>query len=106
MILFIVAIYLIITFLLTAFGVEKQNEGLKIFVISILLTPIAGLIYMMREKRRASKISYFYCHECDYIFPVKMSHCPICAEQNKKIRLTKYVSPNDVTHEIGSLKLA
>lgn len=106
MIVFIIAIYLIITFLLTAFGFERQNEGIKIFIISVLLTPIAGLIYVMREKRRVSKISYYYCHECDYIFPVKMSHCPICAEQHKKIRLTRYVSPNDVTNKIGSLNLA
>jgi hypothetical protein len=106
MILFIVAIYLIITFLLTAIGIEKQSEGLKIFIISFLLTPLAGLIFMLRQRRRASRISYFYCNECDYIFPVKMSHCPICAEQHKKIRLTRYVSPNDVTKNIKSLRLA
>lgn len=87
MIIFFIAVYLIITFLLTAFGFEKQNERIKIFIISILLTPIAGFIYMMRDKTRVSKISYYYCHECDYIFPVKMSHCPICAEQHKKYDL-------------------
>lgn len=106
MIIFIIAIYLIITFLLTAIGIEKQSEGLKIFLISILLTPITGLIYMLKENRKASRINYCYCPECDYIFPVKMSHCPICAEQNKKIKLTKYVSPHDATKLIRNLKLA
>ncbi len=106
MILFIVAVYLIVTFLLTVIGIEKQSEGLKIFIISFLLTPLAGLIFMLRQRRVASRISYYYCNECDYIFPVKMSHCPICAEQHKKIRLTKYVSPNDVTKNIKNLRLA
>jgi len=106
MILFIVAVYLIVTFLLTVIGIEKHSEGLKIFIISFLLTPLAGLIFMLRQRRRASRISYFYCNECDYIFPVKMSHCPICAEQHKKIRLTRYVSPNDVTKNIKNLRLA
>jgi len=106
MIIYIIAIYLVITFLLTAIGIEKQSEGVKVFIISFLLTPIAGLIYMLRERRKMSKINYYYCHECDYVFPVKMSHCPICAEQHKRIRLTKYVSPNKLTEKIGTLKLA
>jgi len=75
-------------------------------LISILLTPIAGLFYMLIEKRKVSKIKYYYCSECDFIFPVKMTHCPICAEEHKKIRLTKYVSPNDITGQISVLKLA
>lgn len=106
MIIFIIVIYLVITFLLTVIGIEKQSEGFKIFIISFLLTPVAGLFYLMKERRRSSRINYYYCHECDYIFPVKMSHCPICAEQDKKVKLIKYVSPNDVTQKIGTLKLA
>ncbi len=106
MILFIVAIYLIITFILTAIGFDKNSEGLKIFLISILLTPIVGFFYMLKERRKVSNIKYYYCPECDYIFPVKMTHCPICEEQHKKVRLTKYISPNDVTQNIGTLNLA
>jgi hypothetical protein len=105
MIILFISIYLVISFLLTAIGIEKQSEGFKIFLISILLTPIVGLIFMLKEKRSSSKITYTYCPECDYIFPVKMSHCPICAEQHKKIRLTKYVSPYKSTKLIRNLKL-
>lgn len=106
MLIYIIAIYLVITFLLTAIGIEKYSEGLKIFITSLLLTPLVGLILMLRQRRRSSRISYYYCEECDYIFPVKMSHCPICAEQHKKIRLTKYVSPTNVTKSIKTLKVA
>lgn len=106
MLIYIITIYLVITFLLTAIGVEKYSEGLKIFFTSLLLTPIVGLVLMLRQRRRSSRINYYYCGECDYIFPVKMSHCPICAEQHKKIRLIKYTSPNDVTKSIKTLKVA
>ncbi len=106
MLISIVLVYLIITFILTIIGFDKGGEGLKVFLISILLTPIAGFFYMLSEKRKVSKIKYYYCSECDFIFPVKMTHCPICAEENKKIRLTRYVSPNDVTEHISVLKLA
>lgn len=106
MIIYIVAIYLVITFILTVFGIERQSEALKVFIISFLLTPLAGMYFVLRNRNRVSRIKYYYCKECDYIFPVKMSHCPICAEQHKKIRLVKYVSPNDVTKNIKTLRVA
>ena len=106
MIIYIIAIYLVITFILTAIGIEKYSEGLKIFITSLLLTPFVGLILMLRQKRRSSRINYYYCDECDYIFPVKMSHCPICAEQHRKIKLIKYSSPVSVTKNIKTLNVA
>jgi len=102
---FIIAIYLVITFILTAIGFDKNSEGLKIFLISLLLTPVVGFFYMLKERRKVSNIKYYYCSECDYIFPVKMTHCPICEEQHKKIRLTKYKSPIDVSQNVGTLSL-
>ena len=106
MIIFIIAIYLIVTFIFTAIGIEKQSDILKIFTISFFLTPLIGMFFIKRNKKRSSKITYCYCSECDYIFPVKMSYCPICAENKKKIRLTKYVSPYDATKLIRSLELS
>jgi len=106
MLIYIIAIYLVVTFILTAIGIERYSEGLKIFITSLLLTPFVGLVLMLRQKRSSSRISYYYCKECDYIFPVKMTNCPICAEQHKKIRLTKYTSPNDVTKSIKTLNVA
>lgn len=106
MIIFIIAIYLIVTFIFTAIGIDKQSDILKIFTISLFLTPLIGMFFIIKHKKKSSKITYCYCKECDYIFPVKMSHCPICAENNKKIRLTKYVSPYDSTKLIQSLELS
>lgn len=105
MLIIAVVIYLLITFILTITGYSITGAGLKVLLLSLLLTPIAGIIYMLKERQKVSSIRYYYCPECEYIFPIKMSHCPICAEEHKKIRLTKYVSPNDVTKSIGTLQL-
>lgn len=106
MLITIIAVYIIVTFLLTVLGIEKQTEGLKIFLISFFLTPIVGMVYLYGKKYKSSKIQYYYCHECDYIYPVKMRDCPICIEKGIKVRLKKYQSPYLVADKIGELSLA
>lgn len=100
MILIAASIYLIVTFLLTFIGIEKQNEGIKIFIISLLLTPLAGLFYITTKKRNYKKVGYYYCHSCDYIFPVKMRHCPMCEEKGEKVKLRRYISPYKLSDKI------
>ena len=58
---------------------------------------IAGLYYLIRRKKNYSKMVYYHCSHCDYVFPLKMKNCPICEENGYKVKLTKYESP----HEIG-----
>jgi hypothetical protein len=106
MLLIVISVYLVVTFILTILGIEKQSEGLKIFLISFFLTPLIGVIYLYSAKNKATKIKYYYCKRCDYIYPVKMSNCPICEEEGVNIKLTKYQSPHDITSKIGELSVA
>lgn len=106
MLIIVIAIYLLITFTLTVLGIEKQTEGLKIFLISLFLTPLIGLIYLYSRKNKSSRISYYHCHECDYIYPVKMRYCPICLEKGIKVRLKKYESPYKINNEVTNLILS
>ncbi len=106
MLILLISVYLIVTFALTVMGIEKQAEVIKIFLISLLLTPIIGFVYLYGKKNRASQIRYYHCHDCDYIYPVKMKHCPICLENGVKVRLMKYKSPHSVADKIGELTLA
>jgi len=101
-----IAVYVIVTFVLTVMGIEKQTEGLKIFLISFFLTPVVGMVYLYGKRYKSSKIHYYFCHECDYIYPVKMKDCPICLEKGIKVRLRKYNSPYHVAEKIGELSLA
>ena len=101
-----IGVYLIITFLLTVIGIERQSEGLKIFLMSLLLTPLYGLYLLIRNRYKAVNIHYYYCPECDYIYPVKLKHCPICQEKGKKVKLVKFENPHKLTKLYKQLTLA
>jgi hypothetical protein len=106
MVILSIAIYLLITFVLTIIGIEKHTNGFRIFFISLLLTPLVGFIYYSLNSNKSTHISYYHCHECNYIYPVKIKNCPICMEDGIKIRLKKYESPYKISEKIKELKLA
>lgn len=106
MLIFIIAAYLIFAFVLTLLGIDRQSEWIKIFFISLLLTPVIGFAYLYTKKNKVSHIKYYHCPNCDYIYPVKMSDCPICVEEGVKIKLKKYKSPHSISSNIGNLSLA
>lgn len=93
MVLIATTLYVTLTIVLTLFGIERQNQGLRVFFISLLLTPLVGIVYMLFTRKNHSKMHFYYCHECEYIFPEKIKNCPICEEIGIKSRLTKYESP-------------
>ena len=106
MVLLVVLIYLLVTILLTLIGIGRQNEGLKIFLISLLLTPLVAGGYMLFRKKNYRKIQFYYCSECEYIFPIRLKHCPICEEKGSKVRLEKYKSPYTVSDKIQPTSFA
>jgi len=100
MVLIATTLYIVLTIILTLFGLERQNQGLRVFLISLLLTPLVGIGYMLITKKNHSKIHFYYCKECDYIFPTRLRHCPICEEKGISSKLVKYVSPYDISEKI------
>jgi hypothetical protein len=100
MVFLVVIVYLVVTILLTLIGIGKQHEGLKIFLISLLLTPIVAGGYMIFRKKNYKKIQFYYCSQCDYIFPIKIKHCPMCEEKGIKQKLVRYKSPFKVSEKI------
>jgi hypothetical protein len=101
-----IGVYLIITFLLTVIGIERHSEGLKIFILSLLLTPIYGLVLLIKNRHKAVPIHYYYCAECNYVYPVKLKYCPICEEKGKKVKLVKFENPHKLTKLYKQLTLA
>ncbi len=92
MLILAIAIYLVITFLLTVFKIESQEEGIKFFFLSIILTPVYAVFVNLKAKR-TSRMFYYHCKECQNVFPVKLKHCPICEEQGVKVKLIEYENP-------------
>ena len=106
MLIIAVGIYIFITFLVTIIGIELHGEWLKIFLLSIFLTPLYGLLLLLNGKHKAVRIHYYYCEECEYIYPVKLKHCPICQENGKKVKLIKFENPYKLTKLYKRLSLA
>jgi len=46
MLLYGITIYFVITFIFTLFGIDRQSEAVKLFLISLILTPLAGVIWL------------------------------------------------------------
>ena len=92
MLIIAIVIYLIITFLLTVFKIESSEEGVKFFFLSIILTPVYALVVNLKNKK-TSRIEYYHCKECGYVFPVKLKHCPVCEEHGAKVKLIEYENP-------------
>ena len=105
MILVLTLFYIIFNVILSVIETDNQQHLLKIFLIGLFLTPIAAIGLVLFRKRKAKRIHFYYCDECDYVFPVKMKHCPICEEQGIKIKLTPYRSPYRLTTQIGTFTL-
>lgn len=100
MVLIASTLYITLTIVLTLFGLERQNQGLRVFLISLLLTPLVGIGYMLFTKKNHSRIRFYRCSKCEYIFPIKIRHCPICEEVGIKVKLTKYESPYKLARQI------
>ena len=100
-----IGVYLIFIFLVTVIGIE-HSEGLKIFLLSLILTPFFGLFHLIRHQHKAVKIHYYYCEECRYVFPVRLKYCPVCQEKGEKVKLIKFENPHKLTNLYKQLSLA
>ncbi len=98
--LFYLFIYITVNVVLSVIGVDRQQEILKLFLISLLLTPVACIGYLLLRKRNLTHVHFYYCNECDYVFPAKIKHCPICEENGKKVKLIPYNSPYNFSDKI------
>jgi len=92
-----IIVYLIIIFLITVIGIEIPGEALKIFLSSLVLTPLYGLFILLREQNKSNKVRFYHCNHCEYVYPVKLTYCPLCEEKGLKVKLLNYENPNKLT---------
>lgn len=89
-----ILLYLTFTVLLALFGLKEQNQFVKLFFISLAFTPLVGFGYIqLSKKRNYSRMRYYHCPHCNFIFPAKFKYCPICEEVGVHTLLTSYKSP-------------
>ncbi len=104
MIIIAIAIYLVVTFLLTVIKIESHEDRVKLFFLSIILTPVYALVVNLKNKK-TSRMDYYYCKECGYVFPVKLKHCPVCEENGAKVKLIEYENPHNLNSLYQKLSL-
>ena len=102
MILIFTLFYIILNAILSVIAAGDQPQLLKLFLTGLFLTPLAAIAVVLIKKRKAKRVHFYYCEECDYIFPVKMHYCPICEEQGKKVKLIPYRSPYQLTKLVST----
>jgi hypothetical protein len=71
-------------------GSVKECGSLKALLISILLTPATGIIYVISShKKNVLKIVHYRCSSCGLEHTSKHEFCPTCRKEGKHRRLIK-----------------
>jgi len=89
--LFIAAIvYIFLAISVARLGTYRACGGLRAFIISIFLSPVIGLIYVMSfSGRNVLKITHYRCPSCSLEYTSKYKYCPSCAKDGRKVHLER-----------------
>lgn len=84
------AIYLIISAAIAKAGSERKCGSKSAFAISIALTPITGMLYVLRSRpKKIRKTVHFRCPKCGLDYTDGHDYCPSCDKEGKKTPLIK-----------------
>jgi len=87
-------VYLVLSIIIAYLGRLRTVGFMQALIISILLTPIVGLIVVIHS----SKLILYHivqheCPECGYSFDSKHELCPLCVKEGKQISLRPTIVP-------------
>jgi hypothetical protein len=83
-------VYLFIVISIAKLGSGRKCGGLKAFFLSLFLTPIFGLIYVLSFLPKDTlKIIHYRCPVCSLEYTSKHRYCPSCEKEGRTTRLEK-----------------
>lgn len=83
-------IYLFIVISVAKLGTTKTCGGIKAFIISLILTPVIGLIYVLSSSQKNTlKIIHYRCTYCGLEYTSNHRYCPSCEKDGKSHHLEK-----------------
>lgn len=94
----IVGGYILIVYFFSLFGNSREIGSRRLFIVSLLLTPIMGLAFLLssQEKKMIPYTEKSYkCERCGYIFSESYPHCPFCLKEGHEVELkpvTKFMT--------------
>ena len=84
--------YIVVVYFFSLLG-EKRDIGRKrLFVISLLLTPVIGLAFLLSSQHRKLtmyKEQRYKCDVCDYVFSEHHEYCPHCEKEGHQYKLKR-----------------
>jgi len=87
-----IALYVLVVYLFSRLGRKREIGPFRLFWISLFLTPLMGLAFLLSSQERKmhpyTEESY-KCEHCGYIFSEKYDHCPFCAKEGHEYELTQ-----------------
>jgi len=85
---FYVGLVLVLTFA----GSKRKIGGESLFFISLILTPIVGVLFLLTSKPNVREIKhkYFTCKHCGFALSEKKQFCPICDKDEEGKTLIEY----------------
>ncbi len=78
--------YIVLVIVLTYYGSKRKIGGLATFLISLLLSPLIGLIVVALSERKESGIinTRYTCENCGYSNTFRFDYCPNCGKKQNE----------------------
>ena len=88
------AIYFILALVIAFLGKDKTIGFLNALIISVFLSPIAGLLVVLNsQKLILYHIVQHSCPECGFSFNEPHEFCPMCQKEGKNVILKPNIVP-------------
>lgn len=86
----LILVYLVVVYLFALLGEKRDIGKRRLFVISLFLTPVIGLAFLLSSQHRKItmyKEERFKCDVCGYVFSEHHEYCPFCEKEGHKYEL-------------------
>lgn len=85
-----VVFYIIVVYLFSRLGRNREIGTRMLFLVSLFLTPILGLAFLLSSQERKmnpyTEVTY-KCENCKYVFSEPLEYCPFCEKEGYKHKL-------------------
>lgn len=82
--------YLVVVYLFSLLGAKRDIGKRRLFWISLFLTPVIGLAFLLSSQHRKItmyKEQRYKCDVCGYVFSEHHDYCPFCEKEGHQYEL-------------------
>lgn len=85
----LIVVYILASVIISILAFRKHLSWLRALLLSVVLTPFAGAIYLNRSRVHFWYEPRYKCPRCDFSFTEPMEECPHCKSEGQKVILKK-----------------